>query len=251
MSAPGSRPFLHVVRRDVSQITDALANKMFDLFSRHYDAVTRERFGQDLAEKETALLLFDGDGAIAGFTLLKQIQVDRPFACTCIYSGDTVVAPGFWGRNNLIMAFLSECGRIGSTDPDRELYWFVLIKGARTWRILSSCFRAFHPSLHAGSASTCPSLAHALGEQTFGNAYDPDTGTIWMGQSFGHLKPALAEIPPRHRDRPDIRLFLERNPGFAQGRELLCLARLAPDNLRSSARRAFLRGFDVGVQARS
>jgi hypothetical protein len=41
-----------------------------------------------------------------------------------------------------------------------------------------------------------------------------------------------------------VRLFLDRNAGYADGDELVCLTELCASNLRSIARREFLRGYD-------
>jgi hypothetical protein len=64
---------------------------------------------------------------------------------------------------------------------------------------------------------------------------------------MGQLKPDLAEVPSRLSSRPEVAFFLQRNPGYRNGDELVCLARLAPENLRSMVRSSFLAGVADGL----
>jgi hypothetical protein len=41
-----------------------------------------------------------------------------------------------------------------------------------------------------------------------------------------------------------VQFFLERNPRFHAGEEMVCLTELSAENLRSFARRAFVRGLN-------
>jgi hypothetical protein len=39
-----------------------------------------------------------------------------------------------------------------------------------------------------------------------------------------------------------VRFFLEKNPGYARGDELVCVAEISPGNMRGLARRMLLDG---------
>ena len=39
-----------------------------------------------------------------------------------------------------------------------------------------------------------------------------------------------------------MRFFLEKNPGYARGNELVCVAELAPENMKGLAQRLLLEG---------
>jgi hypothetical protein len=41
----------------------------------------------------------------------------------------------------------------------------------------------------------------------------------------------LVDVPAGRAADPHVRFFLERNPGFVRGDELVCLTRIADDNL--------------------
>ncbi|MEQ1748451.1 MAG: hypothetical protein ABL974_03455 [Prosthecobacter sp.] len=49
-------------------------------------------------------------------------------------------------------------------------------------------------------------------------------------RSSGPLKAALAEVPEARQDDPHVRYFLERNPAYAEGDELVCLAEVSLAN---------------------
>jgi hypothetical protein len=47
----------------------------------------------------------------------------------------------------------------------------------------------------------------------------------------------VAEPGEKERGNQHVKFFLEQNPGWRQGDELVCIARLAADNLRGSLAR--------------
>jgi hypothetical protein len=51
------------------------------------------------------------------------------------------------------------------------------------------------------------------------------------------LRPGLVEVPPGRAADPDVRFFLERNPGYVRGDELVSLTSLEPENLTPAGRR--------------
>jgi hypothetical protein len=82
-------------------------------------------------------------------------------------------------------------------------------------------------------------MANHLASTKFGQAYKPERGVVSFASSRGHLAAKWADIPQRVADHPDVRFFLEKNPGYAHGDELVCLTELNERNLRSYALRAF------------
>jgi hypothetical protein len=86
-----------------------------------------------------------------------------------------------------------------------------------------------------------------LARERFGEDYDAGRGVISFDAPHGHLKTSWAEIPEKDRSRPEVVFFLERNPGYVHGDELVCLTELAPDNLRPLANRLFCEGMKNGI----
>jgi hypothetical protein len=62
------------------------------------------------------------------------------------------------------------------------------------------------------------------------------------------LKVEWARVRDPLLDHPVVRFFLERNPRYHEGQELVCLTEFAADNLRSCARLAFLEGLSAEVE---
>ena len=56
------------------------------------------------------------------------------------------------------------------------------------------------------------------------------------------LRGDLAGIPPGRRKSPHVDYFARRNPGHADGDELVCLTELSDDNLTPAGRRMVARG---------
>jgi len=82
-------------------------------------------------------------------------------------------------------------------------------------------------------------LMNMLAEQKFGDCYDAASGVVCFPNSRGQLRGDWAGVPEAALRKPEVRFFLERNPGYAQGNELVCLAELSVENLRSVGRRRF------------
>ena len=51
------------------------------------------------------------------------------------------------------------------------------------------------------------------------------------------LRGPLGEIPASRRRNADVAFFIDRNPGHAQGDELVCLTKISETNLTPAGRR--------------
>src|SRR3546814_20604210 len=88
-----------------------------------------------------------------------------------------------------------------------------------------------------------------LAAEKVGDFYNPATGFVHCPRSRGHLKADWAEIPEKDRRRPDVLFFLQRNPGYDQGDELVCLPELSLENQNPLAARIFAAGYERGLAA--
>jgi hypothetical protein len=216
---------------------------MFDLYGAYYGATSRTLFESDLREKDFVVLLRDEDDAIAGFSTLALLDVgagsDRLRA---IYSGDTIIDRLHWGTQALAFTWLRFAGEIKAQVPASPLYWFLIVKGHRTYRYLSAFSIEFYPHWQRPTPPRSQSIMDSLARRRFGDAYDPARGVVSFKESRGHLKPHWAAIEPAELQRPDVSFFLHRNPGYTRGDELVCLTELCSNNLQPLARRVFDRG---------
>ena len=75
-----------------------------------------------------------------------------------------------------------------------------------------------------------------LARERFGQHYDAASGVVRFERPQ-ILAPDLVTLPAGRMPDPHIAFFLERNPGFVRGDELVCLTRIDERNLTSAGRR--------------
>lgn len=221
---------------------------MYVLYAAYYMESSPERFVADLAAKDYVIELMEG-GALRGFSTLALIEFRAAGAARrAIYSGDTIIEHRFWGEQALATAFCRFAGATKAVDPVTPLYWFLITKGHRTYRYLSAFSREYHPNPAGPMTPLAAECISVLARAKFGAAWRPQSGIVRFERSQGQLRPEWTVPRPTLMLRPEVRYFLERNPGHASGDELCCLAELAAPNLRSYARRAFLEGYDESAR---
>jgi hypothetical protein len=214
----------------------ATTSAMYVLLRSHFLGVDRETFQADLGQKNWVILLEDDRGRLRGFStlLVYPETVDGP-PLTIVYSGDTIVAREWWGSPALSLTWLRAVRRIAPLYGGRELWWLLLTSGFRTYRFLPVFFRSFLPRFDAAPNGDQPVLER-LAVAQFGSRFDPATGIVRLDRPQV-LVPELIEVPRQRLGDPHVAFFLERNPGFVRGDELVCLARIAEDNFTPAARR--------------
>jgi hypothetical protein len=218
--------------------------RMFAIYQAHYEATSWERFAADLNDKMYVVLVRNDAGTIQGFTTLSVIETSLGGTRhRAIYSGDTIIDRDYWGSQQLAFTWIRFAGCIKAVEPQTALYWFLIVKGHRTYRYLSAFSETFYPHWSYETPAAMRVLMHHLGGTRFGEFYRPELGIIQFPESRGHLKAELATISPAEAQRPDVAFFLAHNPGYVAGDELLCLTELCAENLRPHARRHFLEGF--------
>jgi hypothetical protein len=223
---------------------------MFALYEHYYGGTNEVLFQGDLADKQYVVMLRDCDGTLRGFSSIKFWQEDfagKPLRV--IYSGDTIVQRDHWGQQALAFTWVQFSGALKSDAPDIPLYWFLVVKGHRTYRYLRAFYRVFYPAHNRPTPPETKALIDQLAAEKFGEFYNPRTGVVHFPESRGHLKEDWAEIPEKDRRRPDVQFFLERNPGYTQGDELVCLAEISRENQNPLMARLFAAGFDGGLEA--
>ncbi len=216
-------------------INEVEKEEMFALMARHYEGVARQAFDSDLERKDEVILLRDGMEKVRGFTTFAWNPCGEMEAGDVIYSGDTVIDRECWGTQELVKGFCRRAGEL-QRSSGRKLYWFLISKGHRTYRYLPLFAKRFHPHPDREELGL-EILAGDIAGRMFGEAWKRDEGVIRFLRSAGHLKEEIAGAPDGNSW---VRFFLEKNPGFAQGEELVCLTEMSGGNLRKVALAAFL-----------
>ncbi len=202
----------------VARLPEADRLEMESLYRRYYEGAPDEVFRRDLAEKDRAIVLRK-DGAVVGFSTMRLLDVAGR---KVLFSGDTVVDAACRNQTGLAGAFGHVMRRLNEElgeAPD----WFLICKGARTYRFLPTFFKRYVPGGRedAELSARLASVARAL----FPREYDEATGVLRFGDGKDRLKGDALRMDPE-----SVR-FRALNPGWTRGDELCCLAPLSMDNL--------------------
>lgn len=199
--------------------------EMWRLFQSLYADVEQERFEQDLAEKQHIILLHEErDGSLQGFSTLAVYRRSvEGRSVVVVYSGDTVISPGYWGHRALQVAFVRFILLCKLRHPLLPVYWFLISKGYKTYLLLCRNFPEYWPRHDRETPPWQKELLAALCREKFGSAFKEERGILSFDRPLGRLRVEVAPIEPAMLADPDIRFFVERNPGHSQGDELCCL----------------------------
>jgi hypothetical protein len=224
----------------ISDVSSVEREEMWNLYRRFYSGTHRELFDHDLANKDSLLLLTDAAQRIQGFSTMAVGLIEfegRPVRY--VFSGDTIIDKAYWGSQALAFTWLLYVGELKRAQPELPLFWFLIVKGHRTFRYLPTFAREFYPHWERGTPAHIAALMNRLARERFGEAFDDTSGVIRYREPHGHLAEGFAEANEREAGREDVSFFLKRNAGYRQGDELVCLCELSAENLRPLARRLF------------
>lgn len=227
--------------KKISSLTEKELRSLASLYLSYYSGTSEERFIADLCDK-TEILLVNCDGILVGFTTLQLYEREwGGMPVRIVYSGDTVVAQAHWGQQTLAFAWIARMGEIKREKPAIPLYWLLIVKGHRTFKYLPAFGRSFFPHWSIDRSDLKP-LADYLAQEKFGTAYNPATGIVEFPVSQGHLRSDIALPTEEQASLPAVKFFLERNPRFTQGHELVCLCEIDEANMKPLTKRIFNRG---------
>src|SRR5262245_11638518 len=209
---------------------------MFDLLATFFTGVDRETFDRDLDEKNHVIMLEDDGGILRGFSTLCVYRTAVPGVdAMIVYSGDTIVDREWWGSPTLAVSWLRAARGLTRGEGTREAYWLLLTSGFRTYRFLPVFWRHFFPRYDSDAVPRA--LVDALARERFGLHYDAALGVVRFPKPQV-LVPELLDVPSGRALDAHVAFFLERNPGYVRGDELVCLTRIDRDeNLTPAGRR--------------
>jgi hypothetical protein len=212
-------------------------NAMFSLMEQTYANTCRNRFEDDLSRKTWAIMVrLPGTERLVGFSTQVIVQtsvVGRKVSA--LYSGDTVIHRDHWGDPALAHAW----GNFALQLIDRTAapYWFLTSKGFRTYRYLPLFFRDYFPRPGVEMPAWEQAVVDAVGHFIGGRRYDSNMRVIRADGGRDSVRPEFADIGLRLRTDEHVCFFVKRNPGYAQGDELCCLAPLSRENFSRAAYR--------------
>jgi len=224
-----------IIEKDCLTNEDIL--QMFQLMERHYENLNYDNFIKDLNEKDYCIVIYtEEDNKIRGFSTQKLLSFKNGTSnINGVFSGDTVIDKEYWGSLELYKCFAQFFVKPG--EGDDRFYWFLTSKGYKTYKILPLFFENFYPDYRTDTPTEVKSIMNRFGEIKYPDDYDKEKGVIVYKGTRDRLKSGIADIEEKHIKDPDIKFFLEKNPGFKDGDDLVCLTELKMSNLKRIAKR--------------
>ncbi|MCA9407934.1 MAG: hypothetical protein KC733_04550 [Candidatus Omnitrophica bacterium] len=219
----------------IYELSQSEIEVMYQLMKQYYDNIFRDKFLKDLKEKEGVLLVLDGNQNICGFTTYDLYQTNFQNECiNVLYSGDTVIRKEYWGQVNtskMFMSLLMKC----KEECNGLLFWFLITKGIRTYRLLPLFFKNYYPSYHVATPEYEKNIIKHLARLQFKEYYIMAEGVIRFEKGSDCLKNEFCHIDKNKKINPHIQYFLKVNPGYISGDNLPCIAEIDLDNFTNRA----------------
>lgn len=244
----GPRP--GVLRAEVIRTSEfeQMLEEAYALFADHYEGTDRQRFEDDLRDKQLVIVMRDGvDGTLRGFSTIhrRQRRDVRGRRCTVIFSGDTVIDRDYWGQGVLQRSFSTILAQTKLRRPWQPTYWLLICKGYKTYLLMANYFDRSIPryTLDPPPASLQAMLDEVATER-FGDHFDASRGIVEMpADAHERVAAGLGDIGAELiAANPHVRLFVERNPHHARGDELVCLGDFTLGTMVRTVLRTSIRG---------
>lgn len=224
---------LKAFNESIQDLSSTDIQAMFKLFSLYYANVSEAQFEEDLRQKDRVFLLKDSKSLeIKGFSTIVALNTSvngKPVRG--FFSGDTVVDKEYWGQGTLGVAFLKFLFMQKLKKPMQPLYWFLISKGYKTYLLMANNFKTHYPRFEQNTPSDMQHIIDTFSHTLYDGYYEADTGIITFSKQQTKTKDCLREdITPITDDlkasNDRIAFFAERNPGWAEGDELACIAKM-------------------------
>tara|TARA_Y100000310_G_scaffold343242_1_gene449949 strand:- start:1771 stop:2487 length:717 start_codon:yes stop_codon:yes gene_type:complete len=228
---------------EVRNLTKLQVSQMYSLMDQYYSRVRKKSFLADLNEKDHALLMLDSFGMVRGFST-QQIISSRVGDITtkCLFSGDTIIDRAYWGEQVLSSLWGKYAYNLyESLNEGEEAYWFLMSKGYRTYRFLPTFFNKFFPTYREETPEKEKAVLDHFASIKYPNNYVHGRGIVSFNGEKDSLRECICDVPEKVLTKPDVRYFLEANPGWIQGDELCCIAEISDKNFNRMAKRLILR----------
>ena len=214
----------------VNELTREQINSMYSIMEVYYDNIYQNTFIEELNKKQDVVLLLDEQNNICGFTTLAVFRYDEQ--TQLLYSGDTIVEKQYWGQHDLSQAWINNA--MAYTEKfDGKTYWFLLSKGYKTYKYLSTFFIEYYPCVDTQIPARIQQIMDNFSQQQYGDRYRDG---VWLAGK-DYLKCEYDYIHEAARRDKNTAFFLEKNPGYMKGDELICLCEISPNNLNKLGRR--------------
>jgi hypothetical protein len=212
-------------------LSDRDRREMFGLLDKCFSGVSWPRFLADLEAKDRVVILRE-NGILAGFstfTVSPAVDPDGK-AASVLCSGDTIVDPRHWGSSALGKTLIASAWEMHRRSGRESFWWLLITSGPRTWGVLPTFFKTFHPSPEAYPADGMAIWLGSLCEERWPGRWDARYGIIRL-EHPQRLKAPLNAMPATRIGDRGVNWYVAANPGWRDGDEFPSLARIDAGNL--------------------
>jgi hypothetical protein len=220
--------------------------RMFELMADSYSSMDRNVFDRDLGNKQIVGLIMDESDVIQGFTTFSiNPKNTGTEAYHILFSGDTIISPDHWGSLVMVKGWCTAIGEVIASDRTKSWYWYLMSKGHRTYMYLPLFFHNYYPSaISEDNDVALKQVIDRVSTILYPENWKPELGVIEFDSAEGALTPDLVQGTYTRKNNAHVAFFLECNPGFYKGDELVCMANLHPDNFKRSAKDYVIQGMN-------
>lgn len=218
---------MKVTKVEVSSLTSKDIQTMYDIYSKAYDQTDLETFNCDLSQKQFSFIGRDtGSGEIVGFSTMEIKNFEyQNRKMTYFFSGDTMISKEYWGQKSLHIAFAKNALLFKLKNPTRQVYWYLICMGYRTYMIMAKNCPNHFPRFDKPTPSFHKGIIDYISTSRYGSQYDQVNGVI-IPDKPTTLSHHVAPINQSVMHVPQIRFLATKNPGYDQGHEMACIAEL-------------------------
>ncbi|MFA5147698.1 MAG: hypothetical protein WC491_01065 [Candidatus Omnitrophota bacterium] len=220
----------------VSDLSETRKSQMYELLCKYFTGVERKNFNRDLSEKDWVILLLDEEtGEVKGFSTQKLLEIESGgVRVKGVFSGDTIVDKRHWNEMLLIKAWGDLAHSLIEKYKGCRLYWFLICMGYRTYRYLPVFFKEYYPRYDRETPDLEKAMIDAFAQSKFPAEYNRTLGII-RPFTKAVLRPGVSEIHDNLLKNPHISYFVNKNAGYLNGDELVCIAELSRENFKNIA----------------
>lgn len=207
---------------------------MYRLMSEFYDNTDEQVFLRDFYDKDYCLALYHDTEGLVGFTTQKLMELDIDGRkIHGIFSGDTIIHKSHWGDIELFKVWADFW--FTYAEKYDEFYWFLICKGYKTYRILPLFWTEFYPRQGHETHEYMQKIIDAYAQKLYPDEYDKSSGVIKYSHTKDKLKAGVADVGEHEMKNKDISFFCEKNPGYIDGNDLACIAKIDRNILKKRA----------------
>jgi hypothetical protein len=229
----------HIVSqtKKVSSCSEQEKEIFYHLLCQGFLGVSWNDFIRDFQEKDAVMILRKErcEGEIVGWSTLMVLTLSLPGEeVKGVFSGDTAVLPEYRSSTGLGVELVKYFMQVRERFPRHKVYYILISKGWRTYKIMPFFFKECAPRYDRPISADDKAVMDAFGEKKYPRHYNPATGVVTFSPQ--RVKPGSIDAVPANPDA-HTEFFLRCNPGYLEGNELVCVARVAPDNFTNSVKR--------------